>query len=369
LQIPDGEGAMQARRKQLDECIARARKDIQESKARWRRLHHQRQALKQRIQASQPLPLLLATPVAHKLSALQAMYLAGTAVHTPDPLSVLKGDSESTEQLRGCRVASIDIANTGSGQVLQSSRNSRYMHHCAAPTTRQASAFKFHASISFSAVIKHMTPQEIQSRQFHQQELRHAISAFQTETAQRLGVPASEICWVLEWPYLGRAQQHLCSSFSSWRGACKLSSAVAQIAMTMETLFLVLEYEHLASVTMPSYNRPAHPILDEVPTSYPTSPSPPDAFDLAAISVRCGVSEFIQVEEALRTVMEPLLRKYKELLTRDKWLLVCTKTISIGQEMVEVLRSVPDTPPHAYCDQSAEARSDHHPGASSKCQV
>ena len=46
-------------------------------------------------------------------------------------------------------------------------------------------------------------------------------------------------------------------------------------------------------------------------------------------------------EHALRSIIEPLLEKFRLLLLRDKWLAVCMQCMRVGQAVVDVLHTVP----------------------------
>lgn len=213
----------------------------------------------------------------------------------------------------------------------------------AMPSQRPISSFKHHASISFAAVSKYMTPQEFRSScQFNFQELRHAIKDYQHQIAKSLQVPSSDICWFLEWPY-ATVSPALSVSSSVVSPECRLSATTAHIATAMECLFLIMEYEHLASTSIPSFKPPVHPTLD-ASAPPPATPTPPDQAVLAAAYMRCGVNQRMHAEAAVRGILQPVLQRYKGLLPREKWLAVCMQSMRVGQAVVDVLRAVPEQP-------------------------
>jgi hypothetical protein len=208
-------------------------------------------------------------------------------------------------------------------QTVQGNRRSRHSKNCEEPSFKPISAFKHHVIVSFSTISKYITlPEFKSSSQLNHQELRQAFLTLQSETVQCLNVPASEICWLLEWPYEACAHR-LCSSFSPWSGTCKLSYLVAEVALTIECMFLVMEHEHLSSAADPYYKPHHHPVLDATAAPLPPRPNPPDAAALATASVRCSVKYFVQVEVAMRQILQPLLQKFGVLLPQGKWLAVC----------------------------------------------
>jgi hypothetical protein len=233
--------------------------------------------------------------------------------------------------------------NTLNQQMVQRSGHSRYLQQCIAPSLKPISAFKHHAVISYSSLSKYMTLQEFRpSPQFNHQQLRQAVLMWQTESTKRLNAQESDICWFVEWPYEVCAQKHLCTSFSAWSGGCKLASLVARMAMTLECTFLVLEHELLCSAADPSFKPPKHPVL--AAKSQPLPPRPQAAV-LAAAYVRCGVKDLVQLEVAMRRILLPLVRQFRCLLPRDKWLAPCIQIMHVAQTAIAALHSIPSQNP------------------------
>jgi hypothetical protein len=242
---------------------------------------------------------------------------------------------------------------------VQGARHSRCFQHCATPSLKQIPAFDHHVVISFSALSKYMTSKELRSSsQSNHQGLRQAFLMCQTETAQRLNVPPSKICWYLEWPYEACAHKRLCTSFSAWSGGCKLSAMVARIALSVECIFLVLEHEHLSSIADPFFKPPKHPILDAIGSPLPPRPELPEAALLATASVRCGVNDLVQMEVALRRILVHLVQQFRGWLPQGKWLAVCKQIIRIAQFAVETLRSTPSHQPQASSMHITDSMSD-----------
>jgi hypothetical protein len=351
---------MQNQKRELEESLARTRKGIQASWERWRRLHHERQTLTQRISAPQK-SIFLSTPVPTPTatrSSLQALCLAESEMQ-PDSFEDVTVDIQPAERPTQDSKLSNQSQNTLHNQIVQGSRQSRYNEQCAAPSHKPLSAFKHHAVVSFSALSKYITAQKSRSSsQCNHQELRQAFLMCQTATAQRLQVPASEICWYLEWPYEGRAHQRLCTSYSGWSTPCKLTQVLVQIALVLECVFLVLEHELLSNAADPFFNPSEHPLPEAGPQTLPPRPKPPDPAALAAAFVRCGVHELVQLEAAMRRILLPLVRQFRGLLLRGKWLATCIQSISIGQKVGEILRSIPDQSPQAGDMHAMEASAD-----------
>jgi hypothetical protein len=313
-------------------------KDLQAGKERWRGLLLERRTLQHRISAPQPLPVM-PQPA---LPPRQAFSAAESTFWPSNPLHALTEESKRGSWGSGdCRAHRDSQDMSSDHQMVPKHRPSRYHVHAAPPASSPIPTYKSNAKMSFSALSRYMTPQEFRSScESNHQELRHGIQAFQTETAQRLGVPISEICWHLEWPLVG-TPQCLCTR-TVFRNASYLSTSVGKIALTLECLFLVLEHEELAHATTPYCNPPVHPTLDKTALSLPPRPQPPDAAALASALARCGFSDFIPVEDALRAILGPLLRKFKGLLPRDKWLAVCMQSMHTLQAVVESLRVLVD---------------------------
>jgi hypothetical protein len=334
--------SMQNQRRELEASIERARKELQEGKERWRRLHHERQTLKVRNSASRQ-PILLTAPAPKPArSPLQAICLAESAIQF-DPVGDVNVNILPPPQSRQDSDVSSESQDTSHHQMVQVSRHSRYNQQYAAPNLKQISAFQHHAVVSFSALSKYLTSQKFQpSSQLNHQEMRHAFLMCQTEIAQQLNVPASEICWFVEWPYEACTQQRLCTSLSAWSAGCELSSLVARIAMLLECLFLVMEHEHLSSAADPFFKPPIHPILDAKASPLPPKPQPPDAAVLANASVRCGVNDLVQLDVAMRRILLPLVRQFRSLLPRVKWLAACIQIMRVAQTAIDALRSIPN---------------------------
>jgi hypothetical protein len=203
-------------------------------------------------------------------------------------------------------------------QAVQGKRRSRHSKNCEEPSVKPISAFKHHAIVTFLALSKYITlPEFRSSSQLNHQALRQAFLMCQSETAQRLNVPASEICWLLEWPYEACARR-LCTSFSAWSGTCKLTCLVAETALIIECMFLVMEHEHLSSAADRDYKPPQHPILDATAAPLPARPSPPNAAALAAAYVRCGLKYLVHLDVAFRQILQPLMQKFRGLLPQGK---------------------------------------------------
>jgi hypothetical protein len=252
-------------------------------------------------------------------------------------------------------------------QLVQAQRHNRNSHRCTEPSLKPIAAFKHHAIVSFSSLSKYMTTRNLRSfSKINHQELRQAVLMCQTETAQRMDLPASKICWFIEWPYAPCPHQRLCTSFSAWRGACKLSSVAGRILMTLESCFLVMEHEQILSAADPLFKPPNHPALDATAPLLPPKPQAPDAAVLAAASVRCGVSDLVQMEVALRRILPTLLRKFRGLLPHRVWLSVCMQLMRVGQTAVDAMRSIPNSNPQASGMHATEARSDQYEQCSSE---
>jgi hypothetical protein len=356
---------MQTRTRELEASIERARKEVQEGKERRKYLHHERQILKHRLDARQMLIVLTTSAPLPARSPLQEVYLAESEIQT-DP-SALKVDIQPPAQPRQYSDLSEQAQNTSHHQLVQAQRHSRYNQHCAAPSLGPISAFNHHAVVSFAAISKYVTSPNLQSpSRFNHRDLRQAFLMFQTETAQRMDIPASEICWFIEWPYEPCAQLPLCTCFSAWSGASMLSSMVARILFTLESLFLVMEHEHLSSAADPFFEPPKHPALD-APAPLPPRPQPPDAAALAAASVLCSVTELVQMEVALRKILPPLVRHFRGALPYGKWLTVCIQIMRVSQTAADAMRSMPNQPPQANRTAAAEARADQD--TQSRCEV
>jgi hypothetical protein len=360
--------SLQAQKRELEVAVRRARKALQSGKERWRRLVLERQTLKQRICAHQLLP---GAPGPFVTSPRQVIKVIELADQLEDPFGAVKGNNQLIEQPgQGCKQHKNSKGAEHGQQMVQGLRHSWGNENYPAYVKKPISSFQQHAIISFSAVSKYMTPQEFRSAsQFNFQELRHAIITFQTETAQRLDVPASEICWFVEWPYSGPSQQCLCASFLLWSRSCKLSAMISRIAITLECSFLVLEHEHLESSTLPSSKPPAHPILDDANVPFPPRPQPPQAAALASASARCGVDEFIQVESVLRAIIDPMLQRYKGFLPLGKWLAVCKQIMRVGGAMIDALHAIPDCTPVEGRTNTLERSSDQGEGGENESLV
>jgi hypothetical protein len=340
------------------QTIDRLQKDLQEGKERWRHLHHERKTLKHRISApgqsilpSMPAP----TPTR---SPLQATKLAKSAIQI-EPFADIKGKSQPPARVRQDSDLSMQSQNTLHHQMVHRSRHSRCNQHCAAPYRKPISAFQHHEVVSFSFLTKYMTSQKIRSfSQFNHQELQQAFLMCQTETAQRLNVPESEICWFLMWSCGVCAQHHLCTSFSALSGACKLSLMVANMTMISECIFLVMEHEHLSKTADPFCKLPSHPILGAAAPPLPPRPQLPDAAVLAATYVRCGVNDLVQMDVAMRRIMRPVVCKFKGLLPQGKWLTVCIQIMGIAQRVVDALRSAPGNESQESCKHATEETTD-----------
>jgi hypothetical protein len=341
---PQGTFSMQTQRSALEAAIERAQRGLQEGKERFRHLHSQCQTLKHRISASEQ-SMLPSTPAPTPTRTTnQATILAASAI-PPEPLHG-KGNDKPPARARQDSDPSKQQKVTLNHQMVQCSGHSRYNQHCIAPSLKPISAFKHQAVISFSSLNKYMTIQECRSSsQFNGQQMRQAILMCQTETAQRLNVPASEICWFVEWPYEACAQKRLCTSFSAWSGGCKLASLVARMAMTLECTFLVLEHELLSGAADPLFKPPKHPVLKATEPPLPPRLQLPKATVLAAAHVRCGVKDIVQLEVAMRRIVLPLVRRFRSLLPWDKWLAPCIQIMRVAQIAIAALRSIPNQKP------------------------
>jgi hypothetical protein len=345
---------MQAQRRDLEGSIKRAQKKLQEGKEKWRRLHHQRQTLKHRVATKQPS--LLSTP---SPAPMQSSCFAEPATRLV-PVGDDKGRFHSPARLRHGSDLKMQSQNMARSQMVPGSRHSRYNEDRAGPSLKPISAFKHHTIVSFSALSKYMTSQELRSSSgSNHQQLRHAFLMCQTETAQRLNAQANEICWFLEWPIEACAQQRLCTSISAWSGTCKLTTLVAEMAFSIESTFLVMEHEHLSSAADPFYTPPKRPVLDAIAPLLPPRPNPPDAAVLAAASLRCNIQDFVPLEVAMRRIIQPMVRQYKVLLPQRNWLSVCIQLLRISETVVDVLQSVPNQDPNETCMHANEAISDH----------
>jgi hypothetical protein len=344
---------MQDQKRDLEESIQRAQKKLQVGMEKWRRLHHQRQTLKHRIATMQPSLLMTPSPTPSP-SPMQSTCFAEPALQSV-PVSDVKDRFHSPALLRHGTHPRKQSQNTVRHQIVPGSRHSRYNKDRAAPSLKPISAFKHHAIISFSILSKFMTSQEFRSSShLNLPKLRQAFLMCQTETAQRLRVSTSEICWFLEWPYEALAQQRLCTNISTWSSTCKLTFLVAEIALTIECMFLVMEHELLSSVADPYYKPRKHPILDAAASTLPQRPNLPYAAVLAAHSVRCSVKVFVPVEVALRRVVQPLVQQFSMLLPQRNWLAVCIQLMRVSATLVEVLRSMPNHNPDATYEHATE---------------
>jgi hypothetical protein len=344
---------MQIHRQELDAATECARKELQARKEWLRHLHHERQTLKHRVDARQQSTLLSASAPTPTRSPLQGPCLAqsGSKLKPVDiqPPTQPGQDSDVSTQSQ----------STLYHQLVQAQRHNRYSQRSTEPSLKPTSAFKHNAIVSFSSLSKYMTTRNLRSfSKINHQEMRQAFFMCQTETAQRMDLPASKICWFIEWPYELGPQQRLCTSFSAWRGACKLSSVGASILMTLESCFLVMEHEQILSAADPFFKPPKHPAIDATAPPLPPRPQPPDAAALAAASVRCGVSGLVQMEVALRKILPPLLRKFKGLLPHRVWLSVCIQLMRVGQIAVDAMRSIPNSNPQGGRMHAKEARTD-----------
>jgi hypothetical protein len=346
---------MQKRRRELEVSIDRVRQVLQERKRRWRRLHHESQTLKHRISAPHQTILLSEQAPTPQRSPLQAARLAGSAIQT-DPVGAVKENTQAPVPSRGYWDVRKEPESKAQHQMVKGSRRSTYHQHCAAPSRKAISAFKHHATVSFSILGKYMTSQKLRSSsQCGHQELRRAFLMYQNETAQRLKVPASRICWYLEWPYEVCAHRRLCTSFSAWSGACQLTSMVAQIVMSLESLFLVMEHEHLKNAADPLFKPPKHPILETRAPPHPTRPQLPEPMELATAYLRCSVTDLLQMPVAMRTIFQPLVRQSRCFLPEGKWLTICLQMLHIAQLTVESLRSTTRQKSQASGTHSTEA--------------
>jgi hypothetical protein len=287
---------LQDKKKELEVAVRRARKALQAGKERRRRLVLQLQTLQHHICAHQLLP---GPPGPFISSSQQVIRVTESTDHLVDPFGALKADNQPIEQTRqDCEKHTHSQGTEYGQQIVQGPTHSWGNENY--PAYIKESSVHPHAIISFSTVRKYMTPHESRSEsQFSFHKLRHAITTFQTETAQQLEVPTSDICWFVEWPYAGPSKQRLCTSYSLWSRSCKLSAMISCIAITIECSFLALEHEHLGSDKFPSLKPPAHPMHVDSVTPLPPRPQPPHAAALASASARCGVENFIPVESML----------------------------------------------------------------------
>jgi hypothetical protein len=344
---------MQIQRRELEASLTRARNALQASKERWRRLHRERQTLKHRIDAPEQSILLCTSDPMPTSSPLQFTSPAESAIQS-DPVCDVKADIQLPA--RGSDLSK-QSQNMLQHQMVQGKRHSRYNQHCAAPSTQPISAFQHHAVTSFSALSKHMTSQEFRTpSQLNHQELRQAFMMCQSETAQQLNVSASEICWFLMWPCGACGKQHLYTSFSARSGACKLTCVVAEMSLVLECMLLVLEHEHLSSAADPLFKPPKHPVLETSPSPLPQRPDTPDAKVLASASVFCSVTDRVQVEVAVRQIIEPMVRQFRSLLPQSKWLSVCVQVIRIAETAGQVLRAIPSHHPASSRMHEVDAR-------------
>jgi hypothetical protein len=332
---------MQTQIKDLEASIQLAQKKLQEGKNRSRHLRHEHQTLKHRISAPQQSILLPTPSPTPSRSPMQSTCFAESAIQ-PDQVGDIKAHSHSPAQPRQDSDPTKQAHSMVHHQTVQGKRRSRHSKNCEKASFKPISAFKHHAIVSFSALSKHITLPEFRiSSQLNHQKLRQAFLMFQSETAQCLNVPASEICWLLEWPYEACARR-LCSSFSPWSGTCKLTYLVAEMTLTTECMFLVMEHEHLSSAADPDYKPPHHPVMNATAAPLPPRPNPPDAAALAAASLRCSVKDFVRLEVAMRQILQPLIQKFRVLLPQGKWLAVCKQLMCISEMTDDVLGSMPD---------------------------
>jgi hypothetical protein len=332
---------MQIQRWELEASLTRTRNALQEGKQRWRRLHHERQTLKHRINApEQSIVLCTPEPVASR-SPLQLTCFDESAFQS-DPIGHVRADIEvPVLPMRGSALNK-QSQSMLQHQMVQGKRHSRYgKQHCATPSTEPISDFQHHAVTSFSALSKYMTSQEFRTpSQLNHRELRQAFLMCQSETAQRLNMPSSKICWFLMWPCGACGKQQLVTSFSARSGACKLTSLMAEMSLVVECMFLVLEHEHLSSAADPLFKPPKHPVLETTATPLPQRPESPDAALLASTSVFCSVTDRVQVGVAVRRIIEPMVRHFRSLLPLSMWLSVCIQVIRMAESSGQVLRAI-----------------------------
>jgi hypothetical protein len=196
------------------------------------------------------------------------------------------------------------------------------------------SAYKHHASISFSAINEFMTSCELWTpNQLKIQEMRQAICSYQNDVAQQIQLPVSDICWFYEWPFVTLSPR-LSASVSLASPECRCSATIGHIALRLECYFLLVEYETLASASVPHFKPAVQPILD-VLSAEPRWPQPPDAAALAHVRMRCGTNQRMHAEPLVRGLLEPLLQRYKRLLPLEKWRAVCMQCRCVAQAVVD----------------------------------
>lgn len=144
---------------------------------------------------------------------------------------------------------------------------------------------------------------------------------------------------------------------------CCLSLSLTYTALTCEALFLLLEHELLEAASDPSFIPPDHPVLtsshlrsilgnltDPAKTgalkgalpgsnlnlsSLLAPPTPPDPELLSQFFVRCGVNRRFSAEEAVETILRPMLQKYRALLPLDTWRAVCMASMNVVKSSVD----------------------------------
>lgn len=330
-------------RRELEDKLQHTKQQLQASQVQWRRLRMERLSLQLRCsldahaEHAPPVPPRPQQPTCMPTDA-SASSSRGEA---PPPQTIavcnLGVAAETQSQMPGPK-ESVQRCVQEHMQLAQHRTQRGGHHQTKRPSQRPISSYKHHARMSFSDVSKYMTPQEFRSScRFNFQELRNAIADYQAAVVAQLDTHVSDVCWFLEWPYEG-FETPLSVSTSIASPECRLSVTAGHIAQAMECLFLIIEYEHLASASVPSYKGPEHPTLEESAAPH-TAPSPPDPGVLAGTYLRCGTNQRVPAERALRALLEPLLERFRVLLPRRKWLAVCMQSMRGVQAVADVLRT------------------------------
>ena len=339
---------LQVQRRELQAALDSTQEQLQARRELWRRMHLQQQTLQHRISSATHSALAAHTPPS------QPQPTAAALMDPPQPHPTCM-PSEPPKSHITCVESDIgtesqfglwfqkDTAQYSTQklvQLVQRSAPRDAQRDGQRPSRRAISSFKHHASISFDDVTKYMSPLQFRSScQLHFQELRHAIGEYQCRVAETLDTSASDICWFLEWP-CAQFEKPVSHTASIVSPECHLSATAAHITTAMESLFLIMEYEQLASASLSSYEAPEHPTLD-ASSPPPVAPSPPNRVVLDGAYLCCGVNHRMPAEQALRSIMEPLLEKFRLLLPHDKWLSVCMQSMRVGQAVADALHNVP----------------------------
>lgn len=257
---------LQAQHRELHDSVQCTKQKIQASREQGRRLRLERHTLLQRCAAASNAlhapPVAPAPPSPHP-TGIESPCACGGEAPTPQTPAVCSPDVDRPHsRMERPKETIQNCVQQLHRQIAQRSMHGRD-HKPLSDSQRPMSSYKHHVSMSFADVSKHMTPQEFRSSsRFNFRELRNAVAEYQTDAASQLGSQVSDICWFLEWPY-EKIQPPLSASMSIDTIEGHISGHLGHIAIFLECLFLVMEYEHLASAAMSSYASPEHPTLDE----------------------------------------------------------------------------------------------------------